>query len=292
MYVLLTIGLFIPIFYKFFLFIVQTISYFYYKKFVFLVYFTYLCKKYKDMNDKQIIESLIRDGFTNSEIAKVVKSSFEYISIHRANLGLPTTKTIKLLNKNPEFETYFKNIHDSNTIRNTINTIQKHPLFLRVKFNNQRLSELRKFYKIEPKMPELTYHSNYDRIRGYIIRNSKFMAKRRGLKFNLKYDDFEIPEYCPLLNVKLRYLKEEHNDGNNPYHASLDRIDNSKGYIKGNVIVISRLANAMKNAATLDQLLVFCKNTEKLINHYKNQGALGSITDVFDDFSPKLSLDS
>lgn len=29
----------------------------------------------------------------------------------------------------------------------------------------------------------------------------------------------------------------------------------------------------------------------KLINHYETQGALGDITDVFKDFTPKLSLD-
>ena len=80
--------------------------------------------------------------------------------------------------------------------------------------------------------------------------------------------------------------------GEKPENHSLDRIDNSKGYIKGNVIVISRLANAMKNEANFEQLELFSENILKLINFYKNQGALGSITDVFDNFSPKLSLDS
>lgn len=106
--------------------------------------------------------------------------------------------------------------------------------------------EIRNLFELLPKMPENTYYSEYDRIRGYIIRNSKYCAKRRGIYFTLKYTDFELPEYCPILNIKLEY----NGNGNHPNHASLDRVNNSKGYIPGNVMVISRLANAMKNEAS------------------------------------------
>lgn len=128
-------------------------------------------------------------------------------------------------------------------------------------------------------MPENTYTNKYDRIRGYIIRNSKYTAGRRGIYFNLKYTDFELPKYCPILGVKLEYGAG--NDGNSPYHATLDRIDNNKGYIPGNVMVISRLANAMKNQADFTQLETFITNYSLLINYYKKYGALGNITDIF-----------
>lgn len=39
-----------------------------------------------------------------------------------------------------------------------------------------------------------------------------------------------------------------------PNAASLDRIDNSKGYVRGNVMVISLRANAIKNNATAEEL--------------------------------------
>ena len=40
---------------------------------------------------------------------------------------------------------------------------------------------------------------------------------------------------------------------------SLDRIDSTKGYIKGNVMMMSILANRMKNNATPEQLVKFSK---------------------------------
>lgn len=86
-------------------------------------------------------------------------------------------------------------------------------------------------------------------------------------------------------NTFLSYYNQELN------HPSIDRIDNNKGYIKGNIIVMSRLANMMKNSANFNQLKMFSKNILKLINHYENQGALGSITDVFSECE-EFSLDS
>lgn len=139
------------------------------------------------------------------------------------------------------------------------------------------------YYRKTIDLPAATFQNKYknqsDRIKGYMIRNTKFTAKRRGHEFNLHYSDFQLPEYCPLLGVKLTFRSES--DGNDPFHASLDRIDNSKGYIKGNVIVLSKIANAMKNSANFEELAIFTTNITKLINFYKIQGALVNITDVF-----------
>jgi hypothetical protein len=43
----------------------------------------------------------------------------------------------------------------------------------------------------------------------------------------------------------------------------MDRIDNSRGYVKGNVIIVSQLANRIKTSATPDQIITvgqFYKN--------------------------------
>jgi len=86
---------------------------------------------------------------------------------------------------------------------------------------------------------------------------SKENAKKKGLEFNLDLEDITIPEKCPYLKVE---LKTEFNRRNLSDYYSIDRIDSSKGYVKGNVQVISRLANTMKNNATPEQLITFAKS--------------------------------
>lgn len=75
--------------------------------------------------------------------------------------------------------------------------------------------------------------------------------------FDISAEDLIIPEYCPLLGIKINLDEDRERGVDSP---SLDRIDNTKGYTKDNIAVISDLANIMKNRATLDQLTLFVKN--------------------------------
>ena len=61
---------------------------------------------------------------------------------------------------------------------------------------------------------------------------------------------------CSILEVNLVIGTK----GNYEFSPSLDRIDNTKGYIKGNVQVISKKANSMKNSASIEELKKFCAN--------------------------------
>lgn len=85
-------------------------------------------------------------------------------------------------------------------------------------------------------------------------------AKRNGLDFNIEVSDIIVPEYCPLLGIKL-FPGTKDNYRSSP---SLDRIDPTKGYIKGNVNVISSIANTMKSNATKQELLTFANNIIKV----------------------------
>ena len=91
-----------------------------------------------------------------------------------------------------------------------------------------------------------------------ILNKARHSAKARGLEFNLEIDDITIPEVCPYFNVPLNTWGESN------YVPSIDRIDNSKGYIKGNIQIISYLANKMKHTATPEQMLTFAKAVIKL----------------------------
>ena len=75
---------------------------------------------------------------------------------------------------------------------------------------------------------------------------AKDRASQKGLDFNIDISDILIPEYCPILNVKL--------ERKTVYAPSLDRINPNFGYVKGNVWVISRKANTMKNDASQEEL--------------------------------------
>jgi hypothetical protein len=96
-----------------------------------------------------------------------------------------------------------------------------------------------------------------------LLRSARNRARRDELDFTIDFLDIKIPETCPLLGIKLVARQGGH--GPQDASPSLDRIDNTKGYIKGNVWVVSWLANKMKATATNEQLLVFSSNVQKLL---------------------------
>jgi len=73
----------------------------------------------------------------------------------------------------------------------------------------------------------------------YLLKHAKARASKKGLDFNLTEEDIILPDICPILRVPF-------NRNTRKYGYSLDRYDPTQGYIKGNVWVISQLANAMK----------------------------------------------
>ncbi len=72
-----------------------------------------------------------------------------------------------------------------------------------------------------------------------------------------------MPEICPVFGKKLDFEHAGGIIGRNPYSPSLDRIDNSKGYTKDNVRIISWRANALKSDATKTELQLIIKYLEE-----------------------------
>jgi hypothetical protein len=71
----------------------------------------------------------------------------------------------------------------------------------------------------------------------------RLRAKKRGLPFDITKDDLIVPEFCPVLGIPLRPKQGKRADDG----PSVDRIDPVKGYVRGNVAVISWLANRIKS---------------------------------------------
>jgi len=79
-------------------------------------------------------------------------------------------------------------------------------------------------------------------------------AKRRAKKYNVPFglapEDIIIPKVCPALGMPLKRGIGSSHDAS----PTLDRVIPAAGYVKGNVVVISSLANRIKTNATKEQL--------------------------------------
>ena len=117
-------------------------------------------------------------------------------------------------------------------------------------------SEFHKYYKSNDgyySSCKVCKASGTDRRKKMLKRVEK-RAKDRGMEFNLTIDDIVIPELCPLLGIPLRTVYGGIAVAQ-PDSASLDRINNDMGYVKGNVWVVSHKANTIMSYATADEII-------------------------------------
>lgn len=82
-------------------------------------------------------------------------------------------------------------------------------------------------------------------------------ARKRGAKhgaheFTITEHDLDWPTHCPVFGIELHYPGHYHHD---PAGASLERINVAKGYVPGNVRVISLRANLLRKDATAAELV-------------------------------------
>jgi hypothetical protein len=90
--------------------------------------------------------------------------------------------------------------------------------------------------------------------------NTQWRAKKLNMEFDLTIEDLTIPSHCPVLGIELIRGSRGKSD-NSP---SLDRIDNTKGYTKDNICIISNRANIIKNSGTAEEHL---KIADYIIKH-------------------------
>ncbi len=95
-----------------------------------------------------------------------------------------------------------------------------------------------------------------------LLRFCRQRAKKSGTPFDITEADFDhLPTHCPILGIQLHYggNGKGRQDDNS---ATIDRIDNARGYVRDNVLICSWRANRIKSDGTADRQIVefFCRS--------------------------------
>ena len=115
-----------------------------------------------------------------------------------------------------------------------------------------------------------------------LLQSAKKRAKDKGFYFGITLEDIEIPEYCPVLGVKLKGTVGQGTQagGSIPNSPTLDRLDNSEGYTPENIRVISHRANTVKSNSTLEELEAVVEYMRRELAIKANAEKCGSTTDT------------
>lgn len=84
----------------------------------------------------------------------------------------------------------------------------------------------------------------------YLLAQARYRAKKAGYVCDIIENELDIPTHCPVFGIPLFFSSGKRT----PNSYSLDRFDNSKGYVKGNVRVISFKANQYKGDMTIEEV--------------------------------------
>ena len=103
-------------------------------------------------------------------------------------------------------------------------------------------------------------------------KSARARAKKNNLPWNLSRNYLReiMTDTCPILGIKFELNKKNQkwgkgkNKNNWQTSPSIDRIVPDKGYTKDNVIIVSLMANSIKNQATPYQILKVGKFYKKL----------------------------
>ena len=100
-----------------------------------------------------------------------------------------------------------------------------------------------------------------------LIDGARHRAKEKGLDFTITVNDIKLPTTCPVLGIPI-YINKGGKSGkdNSP---SLDRKDNSIGYVPDNTVVISYRANRLKSNGTVEEFrkIIDYMESNKPIHH-------------------------
>lgn len=113
------------------------------------------------------------------------------------------------------------------------------------------------------------YHRNWkvQNAERRLLYSAQSSAKQRECECSITLEDIVIPDVCPVLGIPLDRSAERLA----PNKPSIDRIDNAKGYVPGNVQVISWRANRLKADASLEELVALGKAAAKALKRARGK---------------------
>jgi len=132
-----------------------------------------------------------------------------------------------------------------------------------IKNNKQKIQEYNKLKRENNKTKCLCQE---------MVGRAKRRAKIKNINFDISFKDVFniIPDICPYLKVPFTYFSDTKKID---YSMSLDRIDNKKGYIIGNIQIISFRANCIKNESNLfelEKLIKWIESWKQEKNNYQD----------------------
>lgn len=126
-----------------------------------------------------------------------------------------------------------------------------------------KVEERRQKFGIKDKLDKAMYSELKRR-----FRVKKGNAKRDGIEFTITFNEIMWPSHCPLLDERLDYFSTS-----GWWVPTFDRIDPTKGYVSGNVCIISRRANSIKSDYTPEEAPQFFEKyfaiVQKILPHVK-----------------------
>lgn len=120
--------------------------------------------------------------------------------------------------------------------------------------SEEKYKEYHRAYYLANKQKILA-NKKKDKISG-ILRHSKKRAEERGIEHSITREHLQeiLTEVCPVFGSKFSSEGRITDES-----MTLDRIDNSVGYVPGNVMFLSYKANRMKSNASKDDLIAFAR---------------------------------
>lgn len=211
-------------------------------------------------DEKKTLIELFNEGHTINYISKILKRSSPYLCKIAKDLGLVSKKSQQIqeqLNLSKE---------GKRKCRSCNNVFPYTEEFFRTRSMCKECAKTKRKGKYQSSITNITLEKLL------VLRNRTCYGRacKKGLDFDI------TPEYlmelytnqnglCYYSGMKMEIAIK--GNINNYNTLSIDRIDSSKGYVKGNIVLCCDCVNTMKMKLTTNEFLTICKN---VVNHFGN----------------------